>query len=255
MYMHERIGINNRALAYQYAGTRTPTVVFDAGSATDSEIWNPVWADVVAFTGAFRYDRAGVGQSDPVSHPRTSHDIINELHALLMQAHIPPPYILVGHSFGGLNMQLYAQHFPQEVVGLVLVDSVLSGQSEVLRAILPPETPDEGDELRALRQELMSDAPIPPENIVFKASEAQVHAGTFPDLPVIFISSTISDFPAEIADEADKGMLALTRDFMSHFVQGRHIFAEKSGHYVQSDRPDIVIAAIQQIVATIRRAS
>lgn len=254
--MHERINLDGRYLWYEYAGIQTPIVVFDAGFATDSETWNLVWADIIALTGAFRYDRAGVGQSDPVLYPRTSYDIVNELRTVLIHAHIPPPYILVGHSFGGLNIQLYAQRFPHEVVGLVLVDSMLGGQSDVLRAILPPETPDEDDELRALRQELMSDNPILPENVNLRASEKQVCAGTFPvHLPVTVISSTISDFPIDIAKEADNNVLILIGEFISRFTQGRHIFAEKSGHYIQLDRPDIVVASIQQMVTTVRQAS
>jgi len=251
--MRERLNIDGRYLWYEYAGTQTPTVVFDAGFATDSETWNLVWADVIALTGAFRYDRAGVGQSDPASYPRTSYDIISELRALLAHAHIPPPYILVGHSFGGLNMQLYAQCFPLEVVGLVLVDSMLGGQSDVLCVILPPERPDEDAELRALRKELMSDNPILPENINVKASEKQVCVGTFPvHLPVTAISSTVSDFPAGIAKRADNNMLVLIRKFLSQFAHSRHIFAENSGHYIQLDRPDIVIASIQEMVAMVR---
>ncbi|MFH1046157.1 MAG: alpha/beta hydrolase [Candidatus Omnitrophota bacterium] len=105
------------------AGSGSPTVVMDSGLRGYSLSWYGVEAELAKITRVCTYDRAGLGWSEPGPLPRTSQQIVNELHTLLAKADIPGPYILVGHSFGGLNMRLYASQFPQEVLGLVLIDS------------------------------------------------------------------------------------------------------------------------------------
>lgn len=105
-------------------GQGGPTVVMDAGLGHTSQIWSLVLPEVASFTHACAYDRAGYGWSEAGPQPRTSTQIVKELHALLKNAHIPAPYVLVGHSFGGLNMYLYALTYPDEVAGLVLVDAL-----------------------------------------------------------------------------------------------------------------------------------
>ncbi len=104
-------------------GDGTPTVVLDAGLGCDSLEWALVQPEIAQFAKVCSYDRAGYGWSEESPYPRTSEQIVEELHALLSRSNIRPPFILVGHSFGGLNVQLYAKRYPNEVFGLVLVDS------------------------------------------------------------------------------------------------------------------------------------
>jgi pimeloyl-ACP methyl ester carboxylesterase len=90
------------------------------------------WSELLhSLAGSFRvvsYDRAGLGWSDIGPMPRTANRIVDELHTLLQRAAIPPPYVLVGHSFGGLTMPLFAARFPDEVAGMVLVDPVVPAE-------------------------------------------------------------------------------------------------------------------------------
>lgn len=101
-----------------------PTVVLDAGLGHVAAVWGLVQPGVAAFARVCAYDRAGYGWSDPGPAPRSSQRIVRELRALLAAAGVVPPYVLVGHSFGGLNMSLYAERHPEEVAGLVLVDAL-----------------------------------------------------------------------------------------------------------------------------------
>ena len=105
-------------------GEGGPVVVMDAGLAHVSTIWSLVQPEVATFTRVCTVDRAGHAWSDHSPLPRTSRHICQELHALLTNAGIEGPYVLVGHSFGALNMYLYASLYPEEVAGLVLLDAL-----------------------------------------------------------------------------------------------------------------------------------
>jgi len=103
-------------------GTGTPVVIFEAGGGDDSLSFRRVQGRLAAVTRVCSYDRAGMGFSDPSDAPSTASHAVNDLHALIRQAAIPLPVILVGHSDGGLYVTLYAADFPQDVAGLVLID-------------------------------------------------------------------------------------------------------------------------------------
>ena len=120
----ELVDLGGFRLHLNCIGQGTPTVVMDAGGSAPSITWGLVPSEIAKFTRVCTYDRAGFGWSDPNSRiPRTSQQSVDELHLLLTKARINPPYILVGHSLGGVNMRLYASQYPEDVVGLVLVDS------------------------------------------------------------------------------------------------------------------------------------
>jgi pimeloyl-ACP methyl ester carboxylesterase len=103
-------------------GTRAAVVVFDAALGGSSISWTFVQPPVSEFARAVAYDRAGFGWSDAGPLPRTAGRAADELHVLLARAGEPPPYILVGHSFGGLVMRIFAARYRHDVAGLVLVD-------------------------------------------------------------------------------------------------------------------------------------
>jgi pimeloyl-ACP methyl ester carboxylesterase len=118
------VDIGGFCLHLNCAGHGTPTVVMDAGGGAPSIAWGLIPSEIAKFTRVCTYDRAGFGWSDPNPRiSRTSYQSVDELHLLLTKAEINPPYLLVGHSLGGVNMRLYASQYPEDVVGLVLVDS------------------------------------------------------------------------------------------------------------------------------------
>lgn len=106
-------------------GSGRPVVVLDAGLGDWSPSWMPVQRRLASLTTTCAYDRAGYGFSEAARTPRTSVAIASELHALLLAAKPPPPYVLVGHSFGGLNQQAFADLYLGDVAGLVFVDSTV----------------------------------------------------------------------------------------------------------------------------------
>jgi pimeloyl-ACP methyl ester carboxylesterase len=117
------VNIGGRTLNIFCSGEGSPAVVFDAGGNQPGYSWVLVQPEVAKSTRACWYDRAGYGWSDSAPHPRSSADIADDLHKLLRAAGVPPPWVLVGHSFGGFNVRVFAAQNPGEVAGMVLVDS------------------------------------------------------------------------------------------------------------------------------------
>jgi pimeloyl-ACP methyl ester carboxylesterase len=112
-----------RRLNLYCTGKGSPIVVFDSGGGGETVDWAPVQPAIAGHTQACSYDRAGLGFSDPGKRASDSKNIVDDLHRLLTAAALKPPYVLVGASYGGLNVRLYADTYAAEVVGMVLVDS------------------------------------------------------------------------------------------------------------------------------------
>lgn len=130
---HTMIDVGNgRRLNLYCTGTGVPSVIFDAGSGLAGWDWLLVHPAVAARTQACIYDRAGFGFSDAADRSGTSANAVDDLHRLLHAAAVAPPYVLVGHSYGGANVQLYAYTYPKEVAGLVLVDASHEDETERL---------------------------------------------------------------------------------------------------------------------------
>jgi len=118
------VRVNNRLMHIYATGQGAPTVVFESGMGASCLSWTLVQPAVAHFSRAVSYDRAGHGWSDPAHDPRTAQQIAHELRALLTAADVPGPYVLVAHSFGGYVSRAFAHLYRDEIVGMVLVDSI-----------------------------------------------------------------------------------------------------------------------------------
>lgn len=124
-----------RKLNLYCLGTGEPTVVFDSGLTDETSVWGLVQPTIASKTRSCSYDRAGVGFSDPGNRPGSSANIVDDLHRLLAAAAVKPPYVLVGHSYGGMNTRLYANTYPSTVVGMVFIDPSHEDQAEGYRKL------------------------------------------------------------------------------------------------------------------------
>ena len=231
-------------------GTGTPTVILEAGLNDVAETWSLVLPEVAGYTQVCAYDRAGLGQSDPGPEPRDSFQIIRELHNLLINAGIEEPFVLAGHSLGGMYMRLFADEYPEDVVGLVLVDSAHIDDPERCAAVLPPETPDESESLR-LTREWLADPPT------FTELPRQLfEPGSLGDMPLVVISvphqQRPTDLPIGFSNALDEIWVELQNEWAQISLHSSHIFAYESGHFIQQDQPDLVIDAILQVVEEAR---
>src|SRR5689334_9354800 len=146
------VDIGGRRLFCWRFGSGRPTVVFECGGDDGAEALADLARQVGAFSHALIYDRAGLGQSDPAARPRTIQDAAADLRALLHAAGAPGPYVLVGHSYGGLIVRLYAHLHPREVAGLVLLDVPPPDLSLRELRLLPPPKPGEPAALAECRE-------------------------------------------------------------------------------------------------------
>jgi pimeloyl-ACP methyl ester carboxylesterase len=126
------IDIDGIQLKLNCTGQGSPTVVLEAGLGDVLIGWKRVQSPIAEFSRVCSYDRAGYGGSDPGPMARTSAQIAKELHTLLQKAGEKPPYLLVGHSFGGYNVRVFNGQYPDQVAGIVLVDSTQEDQYELL---------------------------------------------------------------------------------------------------------------------------
>ena len=235
-----------------------PSVIVDAGFGEppiESGTWSQVVEAVKDTTRICLYDRAGLGASDSASSPsRTSQDNVDDLRGLLINAGVSAPYILVGHSIAGFNVRLYASQYPNEVVGMVLVDASHPDVFAETLAALPPASSDEPESLTALRTALEDDSSSNPENFDFTASAAQVRdAKSREDLPLVVLTRSPTapgdpNLPPKVSASIAQIWQELQTDLVGLSANSTHIIATEAGHYIQVHEPQLVIDAILKVL-------
>ena len=252
-------------------GQGSPTVVIEPGMGQDWVSWRFVWPRIIAAARVCVYDRAGYGWSDPGPMPRTALECANDLHAVLSNSRIPPPYVLAAHSFGAHIARLYASRFPESLAGVVLVDPSL--EDEPAAPPPPVRTRDlfgwilprgvgrirrlyQGEQAvpadvralpKAFRDRFLvasSSRQVIAERNEFDSlalTNPQVRAASFPrDVPLTVISTAPGAPGPRHAMQAKLAALSLS---------GRQIFASTSRHSIHLVEPAIVGDAIGELVS------
>jgi hypothetical protein len=226
----QKVDIGGYALYIRSAGTGSPMVILDAGGTDTAESWALIQPHVAQFTHVCAYDRAGLGRSEAGPVPTTCEQIVKELHTLLSHAHLAGPYVLVGHSFGSLNMRLYASLYSDEIAGMVLVDPVHEDMYVDLDTTAVPA-------------------------IDFEASVQQIRARgeKLEHWPLIILSHGLSVpyFPEKVTTM----WLSCHRRLARLSSNSIHVIATRSRHFIQADQPEIVVEAIRQVVEAVQRQS
>jgi pimeloyl-ACP methyl ester carboxylesterase len=207
-------------------GSGSPTIVLEAGLNSNRSAWAEVFRDLAAFTRTCRHERPGIGSSDPRLDPGplTAGAMAAETHALLEAVGVEGPYVLVGHSYGGMLVRLFAAAHPEEVSGVVLIDASSGHQFEVVD-LSDPAWVDGGTEV---------DVP---------ASAAQLAS-----------VKTLGSMPLAVLTEGDligpfEGTWAAYQDELATLsTDALHMVATQSGHFVQEDRPELVIATVRAVL-------
>jgi pimeloyl-ACP methyl ester carboxylesterase len=263
-----RYDVGGRSIRLTCAGTGSPTVVVDAGLGT-APVENPGWGGIAGkiapVTRICRYDRAGLGSSDPApATPRTSADAAADLHAALDKAKVPGPYLLAGHSIGGLHMLVFAARYPGETAGLVLISSTHPDQMTIWLSLLPPATSDEEKavtEARSFLTTMISDPTKNEEKLDFTASAAQARElKTLDGRPLVVATHSprfrmVPGLSEPMAIKLETATQAMQKQFLSLSSNARQNIAATAGHGLPHEAPDFVVDNILQGVALTRGGS
>lgn len=237
-----RIDVGGYKLFINSEGKGHPTVVFDTGYADAAkDSWNLVAPEVAKFTNVVTYDRAGLGQSDKSPRARTTEVMVEELHTLLQKAHIKGPYILVGHSFGGFNVRLFAAKYPKETAGLILVDTSHEDQDELLIEKMPAE----------VQEMYKGQFTVESSYVEMQICETQVREArpALKNVPLIVLSADNHGFPGDNPEEI---WAQMQKDLASMSTKSKLVLATGSSHYIQKDQPQLVIQAIKDMMTMIK---
>jgi len=272
------VDVGGRKMHIVCTGEGSPTVVLDSGLGDTYVSWRNVQPAIAKFTRVCSYDRAGLGYSDPSAQPRTSEVIAEELHALLHAAEIPPPFVLVGHSMGGYDVRVFASKFRNEVTGMVLVDSSHPDQenrlppefkniegtaireSEFLEFTMPLGIPrllrlcEDDPRTRAAECNFRSAREGVAELKAIHQSAAQAGAsGSLGDMPLIVLSHDPDkpslEYPPDLARSINEAWEKMQQDLAHLSTRGLQLTAKGSSHYIQLDRPEMVVAAVRDVIA------
>jgi pimeloyl-ACP methyl ester carboxylesterase len=232
---------------YAVAGQGSPAVVLEAGLGDGKQTWKPVFAELARTTRVFAYDRAGYGASRSAAKDRSGRQVVAELHELLRAAGVAPPYVVVGHSLGGTYAIQFAQAYPGEVAGAVLIDARPADFGERCHAaeafICEPP--------RALVSLIGGGAPG--EYDAVPETMRQIRAGPpFPPVPLVVLTgmNKVLEGPTfnRLWRQTQQELAALS-------PRGRHVVCEHCGHYVHKDDPALAVAAIRDVISQARNGA
>jgi len=276
----QMVDVGGYRLHIQCVGTGSPTVVLDAGLGGTSLDWSLVQPQIGQTTRVCAYDRAGLGWSEDSPQPRTPTKLARELHALLTNAGIAGSYVLVGHSLAGKNVRLFAQFYPTEVAGMVLIDA----RSEYVDARTSPAEEKGFQDSYAFQASLLRvirglglirlvgasqfGAPAMPSATrmaiaLFTTGSRGLAAGAAEALQratddaQLAVAPSLGNRPLIVlASEqnmtADPNWPEAQRQMAGLSTQGRLIVPAGSTHYIQWDHPAVVIDAVRQVVDQVR---
>jgi pimeloyl-ACP methyl ester carboxylesterase len=277
----------------------SPAVILEAGLGDFSFDWSLVQPEVAKFARVYSYDRAGSAWSDIGPKPHTMQQTVYNLHTLLQKANVPPPYILVGASYGGLLVRLFAQLHPKEVAGIILVDAGFEDNKMFINGkLLQPSIDAKGipvpgtknsatqfdneltPEAKKFIKDILTQQGLPSitidtpyhklpasiqqtrlwalsqlnyyavndnnyyiEETAMMLRERKKHPFMFDQMPLIVLTRGLQS--EQEHNSQQKNMLTLSHN-------SKQIIAEKSGHHIQFEDPDLVVEAIRQMIEAVK---
>jgi pimeloyl-ACP methyl ester carboxylesterase len=269
------VEVDGHKLNVRLSGTArpgVPTVVFESGLGwSPIDTWFSVRSAIAATTRTVAYERGGIGASEPGPEPRSIKQIVAELRALLAKLEVPPPYVLVGHSWGGPIIHSFAATYPREIAGLVYVDpsDFTQTEADILAVWEKAGAKDGRHRLRELQEQMTTSAPAGVKaefrelDRMERGGFAELRAaGDPPDVPVVFLVAgkpqplpPTATFPGDY-DRFFQANLEQRLDHFSKLAQraskGTLVHTSKSGHIIHATEPELVVWAIQRVLSSAR---
>lgn len=264
---------DGRRVFIECYGADSPTVILVSGYGDKASTWTRagVLQAVGGFTRVCAYDRPGtigtgaqdVSRSDPVPMPRSAEDVVAELHATLAAAGEHGPYVFVAHSFGGIFARLYASKYPDEIVGMVLIDSSSEYFIEEFAPSVPPQYDDLLYSIERPAPEALAAYPDF-ERIFLDASSQQLQVAEkvspLRAMPLEALSRGVPfgqddpSIPPDFPSARYEAVWQQLQERLAQLVPGaRRVIATESGHYIYRQQPELVIDAVRSVVDAVRR--
>lgn len=242
------------ASGLEQRGAGQPVVVLEAGAGEGLDNWRPVFSEIAKLLPVIAYDRRGVGQSAPDTETPTLRRVARSLHSLLAAMRVPPPYLLVGHSWGGLFVRAFAEQYPSELSAMLFLDVTdFETTNDERAAAVPP-----ADRLKVIEPPTMP--PIPPDTPAGLRAEFQVVSNEMTrDYPEARSLKSVSGVPTAVVVATPPGRLqglggAMVRLQIKHQMEwaisspkGMFVAADHVGHMVHRDDPGLVVRLLEHL--------
>ena len=256
------IDMDGRCLVLTECGRGSPAVVLETGLGAESEEWSRVQAMLAPLTRVCRYDRAARGASDVAPQPRSALDLVEDLRVLLRRADVMPPYVMVGHSLGGLLVRLFAHRHREQVAALVLVDAMHEDQFAVFAPAFPPPSAGEPAGLTETREfwtRGWRDWHSTQEGLDLVASCEQARAiDSLGDLPMHVLSAGTFLNQLLVPEAGRPRLQGMWDDLQQRLARlstrSTHSTCLSGGHFLQREAPHQVAAAVAGMVERVRSA-
>lgn len=242
------VPLENGAVHACVEGAGPVTVVLAAGAGQTSRTWAPIRSSLSDAAKVVTFDRPGLGRSPSGDAPRTPTRIALELHAVIEALGISGPLVLVGHSMGGVHVLRYATLYPDQVAGVVILDTPPPGFEERRLGLLSPE------EREARRRLLRAGLEGTPETVRLEREGARSPSewdfSAFPStLPLVVVVADSQNF-GDLGSQAAHRRLWRegSREWLTHSQRARLTIAEGSGHMVHHDRPGLVVRVVREMI-------
>jgi len=279
------VDIGGRSLNIYCSGEGSPTVILEGDLGSPGYSWVLIQREVAKFARTCWYDHAGYGWSDPGPFPHHSDAIARDLHKLLVAAHVPPPYVLVGHGLGAFHVRVYRGFYPSEVAGLVLVDPLnedmtihIHNHNEAFRPTVllifralgamgffrrhipsadrPPVGMTRNEWTTILHLSWQSKSVVETlKEVPFWVDGEQARAsGSFGDIPVEVLSAGIQDQDGDPKLDSNHPLKMELQERLARLsTRGTRTVVSNSGHRIPLEAPNSVITAVREVVAQVRQ--
>lgn len=237
--------VNGHSLFITCVGTGSPTIVIEAGEGQLSDEMNQITPALAERGRVCSYDRANHGQSGAATKPRTARDIVDDLHALLGAAAVPGPYLLIGHSAGGMFVQLYPRVYPTEVAGVIITNPVPPCAEWMEKAFPDMSASEQADERAFFAGENN-------EPVDYCESSEQISSLPAPSVPVEVFISTIAQCASasDICGRTYPAYTEIMRDLAASWPAG-HFSQVASVHSIYVGKPDAFLAVVDALLGRI----
>ena len=253
----QMVDVGGRRLHGFVYGSGGPTVVLVSGFQAPQAYWNSVVPGIAEITTVVTYDRAGYGKSEKGDLPLHGRQSAADLHVLLGKLGVPKPYLLVGHSYGGRVVRLFAAAYPADTAGIILEDA---GHEDLADAQLEALIGKDRETLAALIAPFRTPVPDPrTESDYMLATVEQLHqSGPLPHVPLVVITSASrgSGLPPVLSPEGQARVtevaIAMQKKLLDLVPGAEQILVEGAGHNIHLDKPEAVLAPIGTMIARLR---